>query len=488
MSLSFVSYVGADPRPSRPPPTVSARYDAATTTTLNRDHWSAADSHDANAALSPWVRKKLRERSRLEADNNPMLQGMLSTLQTDLVGDGPRLQLEIPGIEADDPRIERIENDTWDWHQRIGMTEKVRLARRARAVDGEAFGLLFNNATFPRDGVLLDIRLIETDQIADPLPFNEIGRVDGLRTDAQGNKVAWHVLRHHPGALAFIPANTGRWVPADQVLYWANLTRPGQHRGVGELVAALELFGLHRRWTMATVTACEMAASLAGVLETTLPPTADGQAEPPIAPLDTLPIVRGQLLQLPAGWKLGQMNAAHPTTTHAEFSRVLINAIARCLNMPYIVAALDASQASYSSMRGDYLVYHAWIDSLRADVSRVWLDPAQRAYWDEYTVLPSSDHLDGLPPVSTWRWTWGWGERKSIDPETEANAAKILLEAGLTCRRDESTRGGRDWMKIFRNLSTEERMIAEMRAGHPAMPGQNHSASEEGRVPHTNRA
>lgn len=464
---SGVWYVGSElpARQRREAGGVSARYDAAQTTNLNHGHWSSADNADPNASLSPAVRKKLRERSRLEAENSPILQGILHTLATDLVGEGPRLQLTIEGIDPDDPRIERVEHDTWEWHTRIDLTGKLKLARRARAVDGEAFGRLINSRVAPRDEVALDVQPLETDQIADPTFYTELGRIDGLRTDWQGNKLAWHVLRYHPGGNTFLPGNFGTWIPASRILHWPNLVRPGQQRGVGEFVSALELFAQQRRWTASTLTAAEMAAALAGVIETTLPPM--GEAEDPLTPLDTFPIVRGQLLQLPKGWKLGQMMAAHPTTTHAEFHRVIVCQLARCFSMPYIVAALDASQASYSSMRGDYLVYHSSVDSHRAEVTRCWIDPLQRSFFDEYAVV-HADRIAGLPPMDRWRWTWGWGERRHIDPETEANAAAILLTAGLTCRKDELSRGGRDWLSVLRSLGAEATLMRELGITEPA--------------------
>ena len=42
---------------------------------------------------------------------------------------------------------------------------------------------------------------------------------------------------------------------------------------------------------------------------------------------------------MPGGWKMSQIEAEQPATTYAEFKREILNEIARCLNMPYNVAA-----------------------------------------------------------------------------------------------------------------------------------------------------
>jgi len=73
---------------------VRARFDAASDTPLNKRHWAGADHYSADAALSPWVRRKMRARARHEAQNNGYLAGMVNTLATDAIGTGPQLLLD----------------------------------------------------------------------------------------------------------------------------------------------------------------------------------------------------------------------------------------------------------------------------------------------------------------------------------------------------------------------------------------------------------
>ena len=88
------------PRPAVVP-VVRAKYDAAESGD-DRRHWANADAFAADAALSPSVRRTLRNRARYERANNSYLAGISLTLANDLIGTGPRLQLDI-GDDEDGP-------------------------------------------------------------------------------------------------------------------------------------------------------------------------------------------------------------------------------------------------------------------------------------------------------------------------------------------------------------------------------------------------
>lgn len=442
--------------PAAAPQPVQARYDAAQTTTLNQRHWSQADWWSADAGLHPGVRRTLRSRARYEAANNSYLAGMLRTLATDLVGTGPRLQLTIPGVQPEDQRLRDIEHAVHEWGRSIDLAAKLRIMRIAKAVDGEVFGKKITNPSLPADGVQLDMQLLEADQVANPTWMLELGAIDGLRLDDAGNVTEWHVLRHHPGSLTWT-GNVGDWVSASRILHWAHRTRPGQHRGVGEIVPALELFAMLRRYTLATVTAAETAADLAAVLKTNVPQ----EASAVMPAWETMPIVRGMFTSLPDGYDIGQMKPEHPTTTYGDFERRILNQIARCINLPYIVAALDSSQASYSSMRGDYLVYRKGVAVDREDVERNVLDPLLTDWLDEAALVPRLIPR-GLPPMATWNWRWIWQPWEHVDPTKEADAQTIRLQNGTTTLADECAAVGRDWREVLRQRAAEQSLQAEL--------------------------
>jgi lambda family phage portal protein len=434
---------------------VQAKYDAAQTTDLNRKHWANADHYSADAALQPHVRRTLRNRARYETRNNSYAAGIASTWSNDLVGTGPRLQLDL-GPDANPDAVRSIETAVYDWSVNVDLARKLRIAKTAKICDGEVFALKTSNRRLR--GVQLDVKLIEADQIMSPMGFMTESDVDGLRFDQDGNVTDYWVSKTHPGSLTPGFVLDGDWVDADYVCHWFHATRPGQHRGVPEIAPALELFALLRRYTLAVVTAAETAANFAAILKTTMP--ADGAGAAALETLETMPIVRGMAVAAPDGWEPVQMKAEHPTASHDAFVRRLLNEIARCLDMPYIVAAMDSSTANYSSMRGDYLVYRKRIAVERNDMERVFLDPLLMAWFDEATVAGIIPR--GLPPFGAWNWTWTWDGFEHVDPLKEADADAAMVANNMASLSEVCSKRGRDWRVVLRQRAAEKAMEREM--------------------------
>ena len=61
---------------------------------------------------------------------------------------------------------------------------------------------------------------------------------------------------------------------------------------------------------------------------------------------------------------MGQVEPKQPTTTYAEFKKEILNEIARCLNMPFNIAAGNSSGYNYASGRLDHQTY---FKSIRVD-------------------------------------------------------------------------------------------------------------------------
>jgi lambda family phage portal protein len=435
---------------------IKARYDAAQTTPLNERHWAMADYYSADAALQPEVRRKMRARARYELGNNSYAAGMASTWAHDLIGTGPSLRLDLgPDVDAEATR--QIELAVSDWFDAIDLARKLRLAKIAKLGDGESFGVHITNNRLR--GVQLDVRLVEADHCISPFGMPAENDVDGVRFDADGNTTEFWITKRHPGGLFPGWFLDGAWIDAGKCLHWFHQTRPGQHRGVPELAPALELFAMLRRYTLATVTAAETAADFAAILKTTMP--AEGAGAAKLETLETMPIVRGMAIAAPDGWEPYQMKAEHPTSSYDAFVRRLLNEIARCIDMPYIVAAMDSSTANYSSMRGDYLVYRKRLGVERSDLERVWLDPLFRAWHEEAAVVPGLIP-DGLPPFAEWNWSWGWDGFEHVDPLKEADADAAMVSANMASLAEVCAKRGRDWRVVLRQRAAEKALESEL--------------------------
>lgn len=435
---------------------VRARYDAAQTTDENRRHWAAADGLSPISANSPEVRRLLRNRARYEVANNSYARGIVRTLANDVIGTGPRLQMLTANPEAN----RRIEQAFLAWSKAIGLAAKLRTARMARCVDGEAVALLTTNPKLPTP-VQLDLRLVEADQLATPDLFAPTtNAVDGIVFDTHGNPTEYHLLRHHPGETVSMVGWSLEYdrYPASAVRHWFLSERPGQVRGVPEILSALPLFAQLRRYTLAVIAAAETAADFAGILYTDAP--AGGESDE-ADPWESIELERRALVTVPSGWKMGQLDAKQPTTTYGEFKREILKEIARCLNMPYNVAAGDSSGYNYSSGRLDHQVYDLSIRVDRHHCEQVVLDPTLSAFFDEAALIPGLLPA-GIGPIASWPHQWFWDGRDHVDPAKEASAQETRLRNHTTTLAAEYARKGLDWEEQIQQRAKELERMREL--------------------------
>lgn len=444
-------------------------FDSAVTNESNRKHWANADGLSADAAASPEVRRTLRNRARYETANNAYAKGIVLTLANDVVGTGPRLQL----LSDDDQANDRIEAEFGRWARAIGLPEKLRTMRAARATDGEGFAVLVSNPALPTP-VKLDLRLVEADRVTTPdLSFLDPHAIDGIVFDDAGNPVEYHLLKAHPGDTrsGFLGVEYDR-VPADSVIHYFRVDRPGQSRGIPDLTPALPLFAQLRRFTLAVLGAAETAADFAGILYTDAP--ANGEAES-VEPMDAIELEARSLLTMPGGWKMAQMQAEQPATTYAEFKREILNEIARCLNMPFNIAACNSSGYNYASGRLDHQTYYKNTRVEQTQIDRLVLDRVLAAWLSEAVLieglLPQTLRaLDAEPPDHQWFWDG----HEHVDPTKEATAQAQRLASHTTTLAAEYAKQGRDWETELRQRAKELALMQELglpMASAPGAPG-----------------
>jgi len=412
-----------------------------------------ADGLSADAAMTPDVRRTLRNRARYEVANNSYAKGMVLTVAGDCVGTGPRLQLLTEDSETN--RI--VEQQFTEWAVAVDLAAKLRTMRMAKATDGEAFAILVNNPSLNHP-VKLDLRLVEADQVATPVTaINRPDVVDGIELDGLGNPRGYHVLQEHPGAFGIGPGLvTSRRIPAAAMIHWYRTDRPGQHRGVPEITPALPLFAQLRRYTLAVLGAAETAADFAAVLYTDAP--ANGEATP-VEPLDVIELEKRMATTLPDGWKLGQIKAEQPGTAYAEFKREILGEIGRCLQVPVNVITGDSSQHNYASGRLDHQTYFKSLRIEQSHLGRAVMDRIFSAWIAEAALLQAFAVLRSLAaPIHQFFWDG----MEHVDPAKEANAQATRLASNTTTLAYEYARQGKDWEAELRQRAKERQLMKEL--------------------------
>jgi lambda family phage portal protein len=458
---------------------IRGKFDAAQTTDENRRHWANADLLSPDAAASMDVRSILRSRARYEVANNSYARGIVLTLANDTIGTGPRLQM----LTEDPDANTAIEQAFMRWAKSIGLAEKLRTMRMARAESGEAFAILTSNPDV--DGpVKLDLRLIEPDQVTTPLSRRSMtdDGVDGVEYDRFGNPTHYHVLKQHPGAgtLGVTGGSDDDYdrIPAASVIHLYRVERPGQSRGIPELTPALPLFAQLRRYRLAVLGAAETAADFALALYTDAPPNGEPDA---VEPMDVFELEARMATTLPQGWKLGQVKAEHPSTNHVEFVMSILAEIARCLNMPFNVAAGNSSGYNYASGRLDHQTYYKAIRVDQSHLADKVLDHLYRGWLNEAILV-----TDLLPRwVRTAEFTslshqWFWDGTEHVDPAKEANAQATRLSNNTTTLANEYARQGRDWETELRQRAKEVALMQELGLSEAAaQPAQDEAVTTD---------
>jgi lambda family phage portal protein len=435
---------------------IRAKFDSAQTTLDNMRHWANADFLSANASARPEVRRVLRNRARYEVANNSYARGIVLTLANDLIGTGPRLQMLLGDGENDGGTNVNgiIEKEFSAWAKSVDLAGKLRTMRMSRAHDGESFGLLHNNPHLDNP-VQLDVKLVEADQVTTPmfsLPTPTF--VDGIVLDEFGNPSSYHVLDYHPGDFLHTVPLKYSIVPARAMIHWFRKDRPGQARGLPDILPALPLFAQLRRYTLAVIAAAESAANVAVFMKTGAP--AGGEAAE-VEPNATMEFEPNMAVFGPEGWEPQQIKAEQPATTYEMFKREILNEIARCLNMPYNIAACNSSGYNYSSGRLDHQTYYKSIRVDQAHLEAVVLDHIFSVWMAEAVkVYPE------LAGVTDWPHQWFWDGHEHVDPQKEAAAQAQRLQSNTTTLATEYARQGKDWETELRQRAKEVALMREL--------------------------
>lgn len=405
---------------------VRGYYDAAQTTEENQRHWAAADALGARAAHNPAVRRMLRTRCRYEVANSPLARSILKKKADFVVGTGPRPQV----LTVDATYNRAVAEKFYEWTVVRRFARKLWMMRFGRSQDGEQLGVCFTNLASPFP-VKLDLRNVEADQLANPLMSLADNGSDGIFHNDYGDPVLYRVLKQHPGETALLaPLVSGLEyddVPARDVVHYFSPERPGQTRGVPEVSSALPLFAMRRRYMLAVLGAAEWAASMSGVLKTQQAPGDPDELEP----LDAIDFERNTLLTMPKGWEPYQIKSEQPATTFEMFDAAIIREIARCVNMPYGIAASDSSDYNFASAKLDLTPWFQTVRIEQDELEDTVVDPIFDKWYAEAALipgyLPKAPSGDRKPPPRAWFWDG----TELLDPR-EMGAKSEGLRTGQT--------------------------------------------------------
>jgi capsid protein len=147
---------------------------------------------------------------------------------------------------------------------------------------------------------------------------------------------------------------------------------------------------------------------------------------------------------MPEGWDINQLKSEQPAAEYSSFKREIVSEEARCIDMPYNVAAADSSKHNFASGKLDHLPWFKSLDIAHQLVSddaatptfERWFEEANRI--DGYLPAPPEEFDEDCPPH-----TWFYDGQGDIDPR-EAGAKETGLRAGFETLTRLYAKQGRD--------------------------------------------
>jgi lambda family phage portal protein len=448
--------------------------DAASITRLTSSWTTTAGSPDADVLddLS-----RLRGRSRDLARNNGHASGIIGAIVNNVVGTGIRLQSQADGerlglSEDATDALRDAQEAVWSrWAKRCDAAGGLTLYALERQVcrqlleNGEAFlvraavkGRPFRTAWMP----------IEADRVDSPPEWDYRRDVDvrkGIELGAQGERLAYWILPHHPGDDRTVRPRMPQRVPAfdkdgrPNVLHIYDQRRPGQRRGVPFLRPVMGYFEHLSQYLEAELVAARIAACFALIInedgdggiggghgELT---TVDGQV---VESLEPGMILRG------SGIEPTQVKPDRPGDTFAPFVENVLRAIAAGCELPYEVISKDFSKSNYSNMRGAFLEARRFFRILQQMISDGLVLPSwelvqEEAFLRGMVAMPNFySQRDAYLRASTIPPGWEW-----VDPKNEVEAALLAIGGNIATQAEQIAARGGDYDEVLKQRAREVR-------------------------------
>ena len=459
------------PRPRR------RGYEGAVADRLTADWLTSGTSADAEIQGSL---PRLRNRARSMDRDTPYVPQLKRLFRDNIVGPaGIQLQMQVQRLRGGglDERANTAIETAWrQWCRQdscdvAGLMSWLNfewLAAMGPVDSGEVLIRMVRRPFGSRNRIPLALEMIEADQ----LDLNYVGPLKaagnrwrvGIEVDEWGRPQTYAVLTAHPGDYLTGGNNPGQRhverVPAADMIHHFIPTRTGQTRGV-PLVSPIisdahQLDGYEKAATIrARAAASQMGFITNGEGELTGDGVMDGERVTDFEPGVFKYLRPGESVEIP------QMNA--PDSQLEMFVRQKTRRMAAGAGVSYASLTRDASQASYSSQRQEYLQdQDAWavlqsmlIQRLHERVFREWLPLAVLA---GAVSLPDFElRPDRYLDAAQWQprgWAW-------VDPKKEAEANVISEQAGYTSKIRICTALGTTYEQVLKDKQAEQQLESQ---------------------------
>lgn len=352
------------------------------------------------------------------AQNNPWISNGVGNLQTYLAGTGARPAPRAADADARRDLVARF--DLWaedaDHAGRTDFFGLQAILARDLVVSGEALALIHDGS----DGLrvqALPPELLDrsrTGVLADGRYMSQ-----GVEFDADGRRIAYHILPERPESMVTVAAPAVRVTAAD-VVHVVHPLGPGQVRGLSWLAPAIlpasELDALQD----ALLVSAKVAALHAGFIrDLSDAGTLDWDGETVFEP--------GALTRLPSGTTV-EFNSPQQLREAPALVRTSLRGLAAALGVPSHMLDGDLTDANYSSLRAGLLPFKRRIEAVQYGTL---VPQLLRPVWRRWLAREA---LEGRSEAVLMACDWVFPKFEMIDPGKDIAATREALDAGLTSR------------------------------------------------------
>jgi lambda family phage portal protein len=367
--------------------------------------------------------------------NNPILEGIVNTYATDVVGQqGPRLQVHSSNPQYNE-RLEKLWR-TWfanpDINGVLSGPDVLRLWVRALFPKGEYLTQIVTDPQ-AKGPVQMRLHCLDADLLETPPSLAGDAHVAlGVRRTKTGRPTQYYLRDEEPmGAYRILTAKHTP-LPADVVLHGFVPLEPGQARGVPWLAVMLQVIADLRDYDTEVLAAARVAANQALWFYT------DHPDAPYMHVNESTDIERGTASTAPPGWKPFALSPTQPATNYVSYRTERLRELGRPINMPLMMVRLGSEDHNYSSARFDGQIYQRGIGCAQTMFER----PLNRCV-DE--VAREAELARALPPrPADVSYVWLHNKPPHVDPSKEANAERTYLENGTLTLEEALAAQGKD--------------------------------------------
>lgn len=363
------------------------------------------------------------------------------------------------------------------------------------------------------------VQMIDPDRLCNPDERDDTETLRrGVEIDRFGEPIGyWFRYAHKndwymgdkPWRWKYVPARKPWGRP--QVIHIVEQMRPGQTRGVAEMVAALKEMRMTKRFNEITLQNAVINATYAATIESELPREAayemigagagsdangsmayfNNYLSAVAAYLSTSPNIAidgAKIPHLPPGSKLALNPVGKGNNVGSEFHTRLLQHIAASLGLSYEQLTRDYSKTNYSSARASMAETWKYMQSRKrlvadrfaSSIYALWLEEAINNRL--ITSMPKNAPSMYQNPMFRAAYTqceWIGASRGQIDELKETQAAVLRINSGLSTREREMALLGTDYRVVLRQLAREKKLAESLGlefTANPTKPGTMNEA------------